>query len=383
MLRAYKYELAPTSEQANHLNRIMGSCRFVYNLALDTKIQAYSKGVSVNCFELMKQLTDLKTECDWLYESPTHALQHAIINLDNAFTNFFKGRAKFPRFKSKKHRQSFHIPAGTKVDWDRTDARASLVFFPKIKWVKLIVSRKFNGTIRNATVSKTPMGKYFVSILVETGQAVPAKAPMVQQTTVGVDVGLKHFATLSDGTKIDNPKFLFHSLKRLRVEQRTMKRRFKKGVKEQSKGYQKQKSVVARLHERVANQRKDFLHKTSTAIVKQYDTIVLEDLNIKGMVKNPHLSRAISDVGWSMFEGFIRYKCEWQGKNFEQIGRFEPSSKICSTCGHHKGELLLSEREWRCLKCETKHDRDLNAAINIRDLGLRAILPGGDSSVKR
>lgn len=370
MLKAFKYELMPTPEQANHLSRIMGSCRFVYNLALDTKIQSYTKGVSVSCFDLMKQLTDLKVECDWLYESPTHALQHAISNLDNAFANFFKGRAKFPRFKSKKHKQSFHIPAGAKVNFE-----TGQVFLPKLKWVKLIVSRGFNGDIRNATVSKTSTGKYFVSILVETGQSIPAKAVVLRDTTVGVDVGLKHFATLSDDSKIDNPKFLFHSLKRLRVAQRTMKRRFKKGANgrplpEQSKGYQKQKIVVAKLHEKVANQRKDFLHKTSTAIVKQYDTIVMEDLNIKGMIQNRHLSRAIADVGWSMFEGFVRYKCEWQGKNFEQIGRFEPSSKICSTCGHHKGDLNLSEREWTCVKCETKHDRDINAAINIRNFGL-------------
>ena len=372
MLKAFKYELAPTPEQTNHLNQIMGSCRFVYNLALETKIHVYTKGVSVNCFDLMKQLTELKTEFEWLYESPTHALQHAISNLDNAFSNFFKGRAKFPRFKSKRNKQSFHVPQGVKVDWE---ARA--LFLPKLKWVKLIVSRGFNGSIRNATVSKTPTGKYFVSILVETGQAAAVKKPMVGHTAVGIDVGLKHFATLSDGSKIDNPKFLFHSLKRLRVEQRTLKRRFRKGAKEQSKGYQKQKLVVAKLHEKVSNQRKDFLHKTSTAIVKQFDTVVMEDLNIVGMVKNKNLSRSIADVGWSMFENQVRYKCEWYGKNFEQIGRFEPSSKICSSCGQHKGELVLSEREWTCAKCETKHDRDLNAAINIRNFGLSKIFRVG------
>ncbi len=375
MLKAYKYCLAPTPEQATHLNGVLGSVRFVYNLALDAKLQAYTKGVSVNCFELMRQLTDLKQEYNWLYESPTHSLQHAISNLDNAFTNFFKGRADFPRFKSKKKKQSFHVPAGTKVNWGN-----GTVFLPKLKWVKLIVSRQFSGTVRSATVSKSPTGKYYVSILVETGQDLPEKVPIIRETSVGIDVGLKHFATLSDGestapecrlgTKIENPKFLFHSLSRLRVEQRTMKRRFKTGVKEQSKGYQKQKLIVAKLHEKVANQRKDFLHKTSTAIVKQFDTVVLEDLNIKGMVKNRCLSRAISDVGWSMFETFIRYKCDWHGKNFEQIGRFEPSSRICSTCGHHKGELSLSEREWTCTNCQTKHDRDENAAINIRNFGL-------------
>lgn len=372
MLKAYKYNLAPTPQQAHHLNVVLGSVRFVYNLALDTKLQAYTKGVSVNCFELMRQLTDLKQEYQWLYESPTHSLQHAISNLDNAFTNFFKGRADFPRFKSKKKKQSFHIPAGTKVNWEN-----GTVFLPKLKWVKLIVSRQFSGAIRSATVSKSPTGKYYVSVLVETGQDAPAKARISRETAVGVDVGLKHFATLSDGSKIDNPKFLFHSLSRLKVEQRTMNRRFKKGAKEQTKGYQKQRLVVAKLHEKVANQRKDFLHKTSTAIVKQYDTVVLEDLNIKGMVQNRHLSRAISDVGWGTFEGFIRYKCEWQGKNFEQIGRFEPSSRICSTCGHHKGELLLSEREWTCIKCQAKHDRDENAALNIRNFGLSKIFRVG------
>ncbi len=204
-----------------------------------------------------------------MYESPTHSLQHAISNLDNAFTNFFKGRAGFPKFKSKKNKQSFHIPAGTKVNWEN-----GTVFLPKLKWVKLIVSRQFSGAIRSATVSKSPTGKYYVSVLVETGQNAPAKAPIERETSVGVDVGLKHFATLSDGesrlgTKIENPKFLFNSLSRLRVEQRTMKRRFKKGVKEQSKGYQKQKLVVAKLYEKVANQRKDFLHKISTAIVNR------------------------------------------------------------------------------------------------------------------
>lgn len=372
MLKAFKYRLEPTADQATHLNGVLGSVRFVYNLALDAKLQAYTKGVSVNCFELMRQLTDLKQDFPWLYDSPTHSLQHAISNLDNAFSNFFKGRTDFPHFKSKKKKQSFHIPAGTKVNWEK-----ELVFIPKLKWVKLIVSRGFNGSIRSATVSKTPTGKYYVSILVETGEPIPTKVPINRETSVGVDVGLKHFATLSDGSKIDNPKFLFHSLSRLRVEQRTMKRRFKKGVKEQSKGYQKQKLVVAKLHEKVANQRRDFLHKVSTTIVKQYDTVVLEDLNIKGMVQNRCLSRAISDVGWRSFEAFIRYKCEWQGKNFEQIGRFEPSSRICSNCGHHKGELLLSEREWICVKCHTKHDRDQNAAINIRNFGLSKIFRVG------
>ena len=365
MLRAYRYELVPTPEQANHLSRVCGSVRFVYNLALESKIQAYAKGVNVSCFELMRQLTDLKQECEWLYESPTHALQHAISHLDTAFTNFFKKRADFPKFKSKRKKQSFHIPAGTKVDFDQ-----NLVFLPKLKWVAFHNSRAFTGAIRSSTVSKTPTGRYFVSVLVETGTAIPAKKPVSTATAVGVDVGLKDFAILSDGQKIANPKFLFQSLSRLRVEQRTMKRRFNKGAKEQSKNYQKQRLLVARLHERVANQRKDFLHKTSTAIVKQYDAICVEDLHIAGMVKNHKLARSISDVGWGMFKTMLVYKCEWQGKNLLEIGRFEPSSRICATCGWHKKDLKLSDRTWTCANGHTV-DRDVNAARNIKTFGLR------------
>lgn len=187
---------------------------------------------------------------------------------------------------------------------------------------------------------------------------------------VGVDVGLKDFAILSDGQKIANPKFLFHSLKRLRVAQRTLKRRLKPGTKEQSRNYQKQRRLVARLHEKVANQRQDFLHKTSTAIVKQYDAICVEDLNIAGMVKNRSLSRSISDVGWGMFKTMLVYKCEWQGKHLLEIGRFEPSSRLCATCGwHHKG-LKLSGRTWTCANGHTV-DRDVNAALNIKTFGLR------------
>jgi putative transposase len=370
MLKAFKYELAPTPEQANSLNGMLGSARFVFNLALETKIHAYTKGVSVSCFELMKQVTDLKKEAIWLSDCPSQSLQHAISHLDNAFTNFFKGRADFPKFKSKRNKQSIHpggepLPSGIKVDWEK-----GLVFLPKLKWVKLFVSREFGGSIRHATISKTPTGRFFISILTETGQANPATQAIAQETVVGIDVGLKHFARLSDGTKIDNPKFLFHSLKRLRVEQRRLERRFKKSAKQQSKGYQKQKLVVAKLHQQVSNQRKDFQHKTSSAIVKQFDTVVLEDLHVKGMVRNRSLSRGIADVGWAGFIAMIEYTCQWQGKNFVQIGRFEPSSRICSRCGHHKGDLKLSDRKWSCVKCSSAHDRDLNAAINIRNFGL-------------
>lgn len=364
MLKSYRYELCPSADQKKAMDGMFGSVRFIYNLALETKIAAYKKGVNISCFELINQLPDLKRECEWLYNSPSQSLCHAISHLEDAYTNFFKGRSKFPSFKSKKGKQSFHIQQGTKADWTKRE-----VFLPKLKWLKMIVSRKFDGEIRNATVSKTKTGKYFVSILVQDGKDLPEKKPIQRETTIGIDVGLTHFATLSDGTKIDNPRFLQHSLKRLRIEKRTLQRRYKKGAPEQSKGFLKQKLVVAKLYEKIANQRKDFLHKLTTAIVKQFDTIVLEDLNIKGMVQNKNLSRAISDVGWGEFERQIAYKCEWYGNNFLQIGRFEPSSKICSSCGKHKGDLKLSERSWTCV-CGITHDRDLNAALNIRNFGI-------------
>jgi putative transposase len=209
--------------------------------------------------------------------------------------------------------------------------------------------------------------------LVENGKELPKPKKIKEKTTVGIDVGLKTFATLSDGQKFENPKYLHQQLQRLKKEQRTLARRYKRGVKisDQSKGYHKQRLVVAKLHEKISNQRADFLQKTSTAIIKQYDTICLEDLNIAGMIKNKNLAKAISDVSWSEFNRMLEYKAEWYGKNIRYIGRFDPSSKICSVCGTINKELKLSDREWNCEKCSTPHDRDENAAKNIKIFGLR------------
>jgi putative transposase len=371
MLKTYKYELLPTEEQKHQLNNIFGACRFVYNLALETKLYAYqSQRKNISCFDLIKQLTELKKDenTKWLKEVPAQSLQQAISNLDGAFTNFFKGKAKFPKFKRKKDKQSFRVPQGIKIDF-----KCSLVFIPKVKWVEFCKDREFEGEIRQATISKTPTNRYYISILVDDKKELPNKKPIKEETTVGIDVGLKHFATLSDGTKIENPKHLLKLLKRLKKEQRKLSRRYQKDkpYEQQSNSYKKQKLLVAKLHEKIKNQRKDFLHKLSTAIVKQYDTIVVENLNILGMIKNKHLSRAILDVGWGMFISFLNYKCEWYGKNFIQIGRFEPSSKLC-TCGYHNSELKLSDRIWTCPECNQIHDRDVLAAINIKRFGLRA-----------
>jgi putative transposase len=286
-------------------------------------------------------------------------------NLDNAYTQFFKGGG-FPNFKNKRSKQSIQFPQGVSVDFEN-----GTIFLPKLKNVAVVLHRKFEGNIKTVTVSMTKTGKYFVSILVENQDEIPSKKPIKEATTVGIDMGIKTFATLSDGTFFENLKLLRNNLKRLRVEQRTMSRRFKKGAEVQSNGYKKQRLVVAKLHERITNQRTDYLHKTSATIIKNYDNIVLEDLNIKGMMVNHKLALAIGEVGWNKFESMLTYKAEWYGKTITYIGRFEPSSKICSTCGTINKELKLQHREWTCGKCNTNHDRDANAAKNIKNFGLR------------
>lgn len=366
MLKVYKYCLLPTEEQKQILSGWFGSCRFVYNLGLETKIAAWaSLKKNLSCFDLNKQLTVLKrTECVWLKECPAQSLESSLNNLDTAYNKFFKGGG-FPKFKKRSERQSIHFRQDSRVE----NGKIRLV---KIGWLDFVQHRPLGeGEIRTVTVTKTPSGKYFVSILIKDDKEFPEKKPITSETSVGVDVGLKTFATLSDGTTFENPKYLKQQLKRLRVEQRKLNRRYKKGAEKQSNGWNKQRIVVAKLHEKIANQRKDFLQKASTLIIKKYDTICLEDLNVQGMMQNRKLSKAIADVSWYEFNRMLEYKADWNGKNLIYIGRFEPSSKICSNCGNIFKELSLFDREWICKKCNTKHDRDTNAAINIKNFGLR------------
>lgn len=360
MLKAFKYELRPTIKQKNQLDGAIGSCRFVYNLALETKIRSYQCGKNITCFNLIKQLTDLKKDNIWLYETPTHALQHSIHNLDNAFVNFFNGRALFPKFKKKSKIGSFKLPVPVKVDFDNWE-----IFLPKYGKISFNKDRVFNGSVRCSTIRKTSTNRYFISILVETGVAKTKLKPIQDNTAVGVDLGIKHFAILSDGIKIDNPKNLIKAQRKLRIAQRSLSRK-KKG----SKRTEKQRLVIAKIHEKIVNQRKDFQHKLSTEIVNQYNTICIENLNISGMIKNHKLAKHILDASWGSFETMLKYKADWYGKNILQIGRFEPSSKMCS-CGVINNELKLSDREWTCQSCNTTHDRDILAAKNIKTFGLR------------
>lgn len=369
MIRTYKYCLLPTEEQKRIFINWFGACRFIYNLGLEAKKSAWeSLRVNVSYYDLAKQLTELKQkECSWLDDCPRQSLESSLSNLDKAYMHFFNGGG-YPKYKNKANRQSITFRQKNKVE-------AGKIRLTKIGWIDFIEHRPLGvGEIRTVTVSKTPTGAYFVSILIRDENELPVKRPILDETTVGIDVGLKTFATLSDGQTFDNPKYLHEQLRRLKKEQRTLARRYKKGVatKDQSKGWHKQKLVVTKLHEKIVNKRKDFLHKTSTAIIKQFDTVCLEDLNVAGMMKNRALSKSISDVSWYQFGVFLKYKAEWYGKNVKVIGRFDPSSKICSTCGTINKELKLSDREWPCQKCGITHDRDENAAKNIKSFGSKA-----------
>ncbi len=320
---------------------------------------------------LNKQLSETKKEVDFLCQVPSQALQMSLCNLDNAFTNFFKHGAAFPRFKSKYRKQSFQLPQGVKVDFE-----AGKVFLPKCKWVAAVLHRKFEGTIKTTTVSRTATGKYFVSILVD----MPIRAAKSRRgtaksvnpaTAVGLDLGIKTFLVTSDGEEFKNQKFLSRNLNRLRVEQRSLARK-QKG----SQNREKQRLVVAKLHEKIRNQRSDYLHKLSADLLSRYDTLCFEDLHVKGMVKMRPLARSISEQGWAEFRRMCQYKAETYGKHVFQIGRFEPSSKMCSVCGATNHSLKLSDRHWQCASCSTIHDRDVNAAINIKDFGCRRVHGG-------
>lgn len=357
ILKAFKYRLNPTKEQSVLIDKHIGSCRFLYNLALETKQIAYAGNqINLSCFDLIKQLPDLKKECEWLKEVNSQSLQASITNLDTAYTNFFKGQADFPKFKSKnKSTQSFNVPQSIVLE------NCKLIIPKFKKGIAIIQHRNFEGKIKQATISKTPTGKYFASILVETNDNGCPKKAVSKENTVGIDLGIKDFLITSEGNKVSNPKYLKKAQSKLKYIQRKYSK---------NKG-KRTKRKLSKLHEKVGNQRKDFLHKTSSELVKNHDTIALETLKVKNMIKNHNLAQSISDVSWGMFVAMLEYKAEWYGANIIRIGTFEPSSKTCSTCGTINKELKLSNRDWTCQKCHSIHDRDINASVNIKNFALR------------
>lgn len=363
MIKGYKYRLNPTPEQITQMEKTFGCCRYVYNWALDLKIKTYQgEKRSMSAVDLCKQLTLLKKDENhlWLNEVSNECLQQSIRCMDSAFTKFFREHTGFPKFKSKHHsKPSFKNINSVRIDFDN-----SRVKLPIVGWVNFYKNRSFEGKIGTVTVSKSITGEYYVSILVEDENPLPEKFPITSTTSVGIDVGLKDFAVLSNGQVFQNPKYLEKSSQRLSCLQRRLSRK-KKG----SNRYKRAKLAVAICHERIRNRRSDFLHKVSKKIISENQTIIIEDLNVEGMLKNHCLAKGIASASWSEFFRMLQYKSEWNGVNLIRIGRFDPSSKMCS-CGYIYKDLKLSDRTWTCPECGSKNDRDLLAAQNIKKFGL-------------
>jgi putative transposase len=366
MLKSYKYKLNPNEEQKVLLNKHFGSIRFVYNFFLNERKREYETNKNtINYYDNAKSLTGLKKQEDysWLNEINSQSLQDSLKNLETAYKNFFRFKKGFPKFKSKHSKNSFTVPQSVKLE----DGKLKI---PKFKEpIDVILHRTFFGTIKQCTISKTPTNEYFISILVETTHTATPKTGK----SIGIDLGLKDFVITSDGYKFKNNRYTKRYQTKLKKAQQHLSRK-KKG----SNRYQKQKLKVAKLHKKITNSRLDNLHKVSTELITKYDVIFLEDLNIKGMIKNHKLAKHIADVSWSKFITLLTYKAEWNDKKIIKIDRFFPSSKTCNCCGYINQNLKLSMREWTCPSCHTKLDRDLNASKNILNEGYKIILSGID-----
>ena len=381
MLTAIKYRIYPNKNQSILINKTVGCARFVYNKMLSDFYD----------YDLIKTPADYKQEYPFLKEVDSLALSNSQMNLRQAFRNYKNNKDHFdkPKFK-KKSRSKLSYKTNNQKGTIRIENNKLIL--PKFKsGIKIILHRQIEGLIKSVTIEQVPIGYYTASILYDVPDN-QEETILSKDNIVGIDLGLTHLAITSNNEKYDNPKHFHQLQKKLAKEQRILSRRFENNIKERKydkngdlvetvfkkplkdcKNYQKQKRKVAKIHNKIKNQRLDNLHKVSTEIVKNHDYVVLETLRVHNMIKNRKLSKSIADVGWSIFVNMIKYKCERYGKDFVQIDQWFPSSQICSHCNHKDGKKALSIREWTCNNCGTHHDRDINAAINIKNKGLEMI----------
>lgn len=366
MLKAYKFRLYPNKEQEIQIQKTFGCARFVYNTLLDLKIKKYkNEKISMSKIDLNNHCNRvLKKEYEWLKEVDKFALTNSIYNMDSAYQKFFKEHSGYPKFKSKhNHNKSYKTNfANNNIEVNLENNKIKL---PKLKWVNTKLHREFIGQIKSATISQVPSGKYYVSILVET-EHISMKST---GTMVGIDLGIKDLLVTSDGEKINNIHTTKKYEKKLAREQRRLSRKGKG-----SKNRNKQRIKVARVHEKIANVRKDNLHKISHKIVSENQVIVSEDLRISNMMQNHKLAKAIADCSWYELTRQLEYKSKWNNRQYVKVDTYFPSSQICSCCGE-KFPITkdLSVREWKCPNCHIKLDRDINASINILNEGLRIL----------
>ena len=362
-LKAYKYRIYPTDTQVFFFTKTFGCCRFVWNKMLDEKMRAYQKKARIPRPTPAKY----KKEYPFLKEVDCFALVAVQNHIKNALRNHFRNRKQFklPKFKKKRDTQSYttyNVHNSIRVDFEK-----SLLYLPKIReGVKIELHRRFEGKIKSVTVSKTNDGKYYASILVET-QNPRNKVIDPKSKACGIDLGLEHFVTITNdfgSYKVEHPKYLRHGEERLRRLQRAFSKKQKR-----SKNSEKARLRLARQHAYISNARNDFLHKLSKAIIDENQVVVVEDINVKGLLKT-RLAKSIADSGWSKFLTYLKYKAEWYGRTFIQVDRFFPSSKVCHRCGHKKEDLALNDRTWCCPGCGENHDRDVNASINLYLVGL-------------
>jgi len=373
MYKAYKFRIYPTNEQQIALAKAFGCCRWFGNYSLNLCQETYlttGKGLSRGAIQGL--LPSLKKEYSWLTDAYSQCLQYVALNLSTAYKNFFEKRTGFPRFKSKHGKQSISYPSNVKLDGDylKLPGKVGLIYCKQ--------DRKFDGQIKTVTVSLNPDGKYYASVLVDDGRELAQLS--TEGKAIGIDLGLTHFCITSNGSKFDNPRHTTKYARNLKKKQQSLARKQKS-----SKNRYKAKSKVSKVHSKIRRVREDFLHKLSRKIVNENQVIAVENLNVKGMVRNHNLAKAISDCGWGQFCTMLQYKSEWSGKTYIEVDRFFASSKTCSVCLNRVDSLSLDIRDWTCSQCNTHHDRDVNAAINIRnealrilDLGTRSTANGGN-----